>query len=562
MTTYPLTRRLAESGNPTETDNPTYPQKPSPTLKHTDAKSLSIRSVRSTVHNTVPSTPPYCPGNPKGGTNTTDSKTSSLRSAWSIVYNVLSWTPPNCRWDPKDPPQFSMSLNVLFAFAGAFTVANLYYNHPILNILAYDFDVPYEKVAQIPTVMQAGYAAGLLFLCPLGDLFKRRPFTLFLVFFTSTMWIGLCITKSLAVFTAISFITAITTVTPQLMLPLVGDLAPPHRRATALSIVVSGLMLGILLARILSGTLTNYTTWRSIYWTSLGLQYLIFLLLWLHMPDYPSTNPSGLSYLHILRSIPVMLTTHPVLVQACLIALLTSATFTSFWTTLTFLLSGSPYHYTPLVIGLFGLIGIASMLLNPLYARLVTDAHVPLFSVLVGVSACLLGIVIGTYTGPFTVAGPVFQALLADFGIQTAQIANRSAIYAIEPRARNRVNTAFMLATFCGQLVGTAVGNRVYAVKGWVGSGSVSVGFVGAAGVVCLARGPWEEGWCGWRGGWGMRKREVGSADGRTVEGRRLGERVVEDAGMRQERGEVVEGVDVEKHGGVGQVGDLEKFHT
>lgn len=81
-----------------------------------------------------------------------------------------------------------MSLNILFGFSGAFTVANLYYNHPILNVLAKDFDVPYEKVAQIPTVMQAGYAAGLLFLCPLGDSLPRRPFTLGLVFFTATMW--------------------------------------------------------------------------------------------------------------------------------------------------------------------------------------------------------------------------------------------------------------------------------------------------------------------------------------------------------------------------------------
>lgn len=101
---------------------------------------------------------------------------------------LLTWCPPRCRWDPENPPKFSMALNILFGFSGAFTVANLYYNHPILNILAHDFDVPYEKVAQIPTVMQAGYAAGLLFLCPLGDTVPRRPFTLGLVLFTATMW--------------------------------------------------------------------------------------------------------------------------------------------------------------------------------------------------------------------------------------------------------------------------------------------------------------------------------------------------------------------------------------
>jgi hypothetical protein len=120
--------------------------------------------------------------------STTTASPSEPQPLWRRIFAVLTWVPPRCRWDPEKPPQFSMSLNVLFAFAGGFTVANLYYNHPILNILAHDFGVAYEKVAQIPTVMQAGYAAGLLFLCPLGDLLPRRPFVVSLVGFTATMW--------------------------------------------------------------------------------------------------------------------------------------------------------------------------------------------------------------------------------------------------------------------------------------------------------------------------------------------------------------------------------------
>jgi predicted MFS family arabinose efflux permease len=302
------------------------------------------------------------------------------------------------------------------------------------------------------------------------------------------------------------------------MLPLVGDLAPPNRRATALSIVVSGFILGILIARVLSGTITNFTSWRNIYWMSCGLQYLIFGLLWMFMPDYPSKNPEGLNYFKMLWSIFPILFRNPVLVQACLVSFFNSATFTSFWTTLTFLLAGEPYHYSPLVIGLFGLIGIGAMFFGPLYARLVTDRYVPLVSVFVGDMCCLVGIVVSTYTGTFWVGGPVLQALLNDFGMQTAQIANRSAIYSIEPRARNRVNVAFMLSTFLGQLTGTAAGNRVYAAGGWIRSGSASVGFICASVLFCLIRGPWEEGWIGWGGGFSLRKRDQSTADGRTVE--------------------------------------------
>lgn len=427
-------------------------------------------------------------------------------TTWQKISDFLFYTPKRCRYDPDNPPKFSIGLNLLFAFAGAFTVANLYYNHPILHLLAGEFNVSNERASLIPTLAQAGYASGLVFLCPLGDVLPRRLFVLSLVLFTATAWLGLCLTNSFSVFCFFTFITSVTTVTPQLMIPLVGDLAPPHRRASAISVVASGLLLGMLIARLLSGVVTNYTSWRNIYWLSFGLQYLIFILLWLFMPHYPSTNPDGIPYFRILWSILTIFAKHPLLIQACLIGFCTSTTFTNFWTTLTFLLSSPPYEYSTLVIGLFALIGIFSLLFAPVWSRFVTDKFIPLFTVTLGLLYAQTGTVIGTYTGSFTVAGPIIQALFLDFGIQTAQIANRSAIYSILPQARNRVNTAYMICTFVGQLTGTAVGNHVYAMGGWVRSGSVSVGFLGAALCVCFLRGPREEGWIGWGGGWKLRK--------------------------------------------------------
>ncbi|CAF9942683.1 hypothetical protein IMSHALPRED_004466 [Imshaugia aleurites] len=294
------------------------------------------------------------------------------------------------------------------------------------------------------------------------------------------------------------------------VLPLVGDLAPAHRRATALSIVVSGLLLGLLIARLLSGVVTEYTAWRNVYWLAFALQYLIFILLWFFLPDYPSTNPNGLNYFKMLWSIIAMLFKHPVLVQVCLVGFCTSTTFTSYWTTLTFLLAGEPYNFSPLYIGLFALLGIIAMLFGPPYSRLVIDRFVPLFSTIIGEIICIIGISIGTYTGTFTLAGPIIQAFMIDVGLQTSQIANRTAIYAIEPKARNRVNTAYMVSVFIGQIVGTSVGNTLYAQGGWHKSGSASVGFIGAALCFCFARGPWEKGWVGWRGRWGIRRRDLG----------------------------------------------------
>jgi hypothetical protein len=157
-----------------------------------------------------------------------------------------------------------------------------------------------------------------------------------------------------------------------------------------------------------------------------------------------------------------------------------------------------------------------------------------------------MGTIIGTYTGTFTIAGPIINAFLIDIGIQTSQIANRTAIFGIEPKARNRVNTAYMLCVFSGQLVGTAVGNRLFAEGGWVASGSASVGFIGLALAMCFVRGPYEKGWVGWGGGWSVRRRDLD------------GEKKKEDVSVQpavEVRGHEEVGVSVEARNNHGQPG-------
>ncbi|GJC80450.1 putative uncharacterized transporter YgaY [Colletotrichum liriopes] len=393
---------------------------------------------------------------------------------FELVVRTLTWTPRKLRYDPENPPQFTLALNFMFAVAATFTVANLYYNQPVLNRIAETFGVSFERASSVATLMQAGYAAGLLFICPLGDMVRRRPFILGLIWVTAMLWLGLCVTNSFTAFLALSFIVGATTVTPQLMLPLVADMAPADRKASSLSITTSGLMLGMLIARLLSGIVANYTSWRNIYWLAFGAQYVILVLLFFFLPDYPSKNPDGLNYFRALWTIVTMLFTEPVLVQACLIGFFISSIFTSFWTTLTFLLASPPYEYPSITIGLFSLIGIAAICGGPIYGRLIMDRYVPFLSSVLGQVVILVGCIVGAFTGEFTVAGPVIQAICIDMGIQTAQTANRTSIYTINPKARNRVNTAYMVCVFCGQLTGTAVGNRLYAQGGWKYSGGAS----------------------------------------------------------------------------------------
>lgn len=139
------------------------------------------------------------------------------------LIDIVTWTPLRCRYDPESPSKFTFALNLLFASAATFTVANLYYNHPILNKMAVTLNVSDERIAIVPTLMQAGYATGLLFVNPLGDLFRRRTLVLSLILATAICWVALCVTVNFHIFAAFSFIVGIGTVTPQLMLPLVGE---------------------------------------------------------------------------------------------------------------------------------------------------------------------------------------------------------------------------------------------------------------------------------------------------------------------------------------------------
>lgn len=196
--------------------------------------------------------------------------------------------------------------------------------------LSESFEVTYNEVSRIPTLIQAGYAAGLLLISPLGDLVRRRPLVLLLSFSALCLTIPLPVTHNIVVFEAFSFLVGMATVVPQILMPLAADLAPPHRRATALSIVLSGLMFGILIARVLAGVIGEFTSWRVVYYVAIGVQVAVVVMLYCLLPDYPQRN-NDISYFGIIWSMAKFLVTEPLLVQAVLVNIASMATFTNFW---------------------------------------------------------------------------------------------------------------------------------------------------------------------------------------------------------------------------------------
>lgn len=322
------------------------------------------------------------------------------------------------------------------------------------------------------------------------------------------------------------------------MFPLTTQYSPAKHKAMMLSLVMSGIVFGIVMARILSGVVAQFTAWRVVYWVSLGWQVLIIALLFLTMPDYPISRKST-TYPGLLLKIVKLPFEYPVLTQQSLMAFLIMGVYTNFWTTLTFQLA-HVFGLSTLSIGLFALIGLFPVLMNPLVSRLLTSRVHPSGTLLVAISAALVAACVGTFVGTFSIAGPVVWALLGDLAMNTVVVAGRMAFSGVEPDAQNAVNAVYMVFTFCGQLCGTAAGNALYARGGLRASGGMAIGMLGLGLVVCVARGPWEEGWVGWSGGWDVRRGVVGREKA-----------VREDSGGESGDIESGGGVDVGEKGGV-----------
>ncbi|KAJ7258787.1 major facilitator superfamily domain-containing protein [Mycena haematopus] len=417
--------------------------------------------------------------------------------------------PQRLQYNPEKPFKFGLLLNMLFGFASTFMVANLYYCQPLLIQFSESFDVNYNRVARIPTLLQGGYATGLLLISPLGDLVRRRQLILCLAVLAGSLTIGLAITRNLVAFEVLNFFIGVVSGVPQIMIPLAADLAPQERRASAISVVMSGLLLGILIARVIAGIIAQFTSWRVVYYFAIGVQFLVFFAGYLVIPDYPAKN-SHMSYWGILRTMAKFAYTEPILVQACLVNIASCACFTNFWVTLTFLLGGPPYFYSTLAIGLFGLVGIFGVACGPLVGRVI-DRLVPWYVSLVAGFAALFCQAIQVGAGDISVGAIVVVIMGLDIFRQMLQMSLATSVFSIDAAARARLNAVLVLSLFIGQLMGTAAGTKVFTQYGWRAAAALNMGFYVWVIFIMMLRGPHCEQytWFGFEGGWEARKSVV-----------------------------------------------------
>jgi predicted MFS family arabinose efflux permease len=351
------------------------------------------------------------------------------------------------------------------AVATGAVVANLYYAQPVLHQVARAFHSGPGATSTVITATQIGYAAGLLLIVPLGDLHPRRTLVTRLYAASTIALIACALAPSLWVFALASIAVGGTSVAGQVMIPFAADLAPEERRGRVVARIMTGLLMGILLARTVSGFVAQLAGWRAIYWFSAALMVCFALILWRALPaEGPRPHHR---YRDLVGGSLKLLVDEPVLRRRAWHGACAFACFSVLWTTLAFLLSGSPYSYSNAVIGLFGLVGAGGIAAANLAGKLADSARTTFSTI---VAAVLLTASFGLlWQGRTALAALIIGIVVLDIGTQGMQITNQAMIYALRPDARSRINSAYMFCYFLGGAAGSFTAGAVYGAYGWAG---------------------------------------------------------------------------------------------
>lgn len=365
----------------------------------------------------------------------------------------------------KTTQGLSPALILLMSVATGLAVASNYYAQPLLDTIARAFDLSASSAGFIVTAAQLGYAAGLLFLVPLGDMFERR---MLIVSMTLLAAGGMLITASSQSLTMMIIGTALTglfSVVAQILVPLAATLASPEKRGKVVGTIMSGLLLGILLARTVAGLLASLGGWRTVYWVASVLMIIMALALWRGLPKVKQEN--HLNYPQLLASVFSLFTRDKLLRTRAILGCLTFANFSILWTSMAFLLAAPPFNYSEGVIGLFGLAGAAGAL-GARPAGGLADKGKSHMTTSAGLVLLLLSWAAIWY-GHVSVLALIVGILVLDLTVQGVHITNQTVIYRVKPDARNRLTAGYMTSYFIGGAAGSLISASAWQHAGWTG---------------------------------------------------------------------------------------------
>lgn len=342
-------------------------------------------------------------------------------------------------------------------------VANIYYSQPLIILISKEFNVSESNAGQINFYTQMGYAIGLFFCTPLGDKIERKKQIVLMTIASVVALLGAALTQNIFVLKITGFLIGFTSMVPQLIIPMAANLAEPERRGKIIGTIMSGLLIGILLSRTLSGFVGQLWGWREMFYIAAGICLVLAVIMYF---TFPESKPSfeG-SYGQLMQSLLHLAKEQRVLREATAINALAFASFGMFWTTMVLLLAAEPFQFGSQTIGLFGLAAGMGALMAPLVGK-IADKSNPRVTIGIGVISLLLSFVL-LYIFRTSVAGIVIGIIILDMGMQSIHVSNQTRIYALIPEARNRINTIFMTGSFIGTALGSGIGLWVWDIKQW-----------------------------------------------------------------------------------------------
>lgn len=378
-------------------------------------------------------------------------------------------------------PGLSNSVLLLMATATGLCAGGNYFNQPLLEAIATALGTTDAMAAGTVVIAQVSYGLGLLFLVPLGDMLERRSLSVGLMLAAAA---GLAISgfaPNIAVLAVGTAIAGLFSVAAQVLVPLAATLARPERAGRAVGMVMSGLLLGILLARSVAGLFAGLGGWTTVYRVSAVAMVVVAAALWRALPRSRTPNPG--SYAATLRSVLELARTHPRLRTRSLLGALSFASVSALFSTMAFLLSAPPFGLGEVAIGAVGLAGVAGAMSANVAGSLADRGR--------SQQATLLSLVALIVSWPMLAAGGsslvwfCVGMAVGDLGLQGIHVSNQNIIYALAPEARARVNSVYMTSFFVGAAAGSTLGAVAWGFYGWPG-----VCWLGGA-LALLSAGAW-----------------------------------------------------------------------